>query len=219
MNEQSPGRLARYSSIALLIIAAVAFAAYPMLRGSGSEVGLAGARLYARPAWLLAHLLGMIGFVTMAVGLGRQDRLAGRLALTGAILVLPYYGAEAFGLHALGLVALATGDPGMIAAADTFRYHPAAITVFAAGLLLLAGCGVRLLIMIRRPGSMPVRVGLVVTGVALIGYLPQFFTPIEFRIGHGILLGVGLVLLAVAALRRTDTASRPSSRTPGPERR
>lgn len=217
MNEHSLGRLHRYGSIALLIIAAVAFAAYPMVRGSGSEVGLAGARLYARPAWLLAHLLGMIGFVTMAVGLDRIDRLAARLAMAGSVLVLPYYGAEAFGLHALGQIAVKTHDAGMIAAADTFRYHPAAIAVFAAGLLLLAVSGVRLLILLRRPASILTKFGLIVTGIALLGYLPQFFGPIELRIGHGLLLAVGLLLLAVAHLNSgtdrsgTDVAPRPTA--------
>lgn len=50
--------------VSALVIAAIAFALYPMLRGSAPETGLSGAELYARPAWLLAHCLGMAGFIS-----------------------------------------------------------------------------------------------------------------------------------------------------------
>ncbi|HEY9290609.1 MAG TPA: hypothetical protein VIP98_04940, partial [Microlunatus sp.] len=131
----------------------------------------------------------------------------------GAVLVLPYYGAEAFGLHALGQVALADQDAAMVAAADGFRYHPVAMTVFAAGLLALAACGVRMILLVRRPGSALHRVGLVLAGLGLIAYLPQFFTPIEVRIGHGLLLGVGLLILAISAITRAAGPSYRSAAT------
>jgi hypothetical protein len=75
------------------------------------------------------------------------------------------------------------------------------MTAFAAGLLLLAAAGVRLLFLLRhRPALL--RVGLAVTGLGLLTYLPQFFVPIEGRIIHGIVLGIGLVLLAGATANR-----------------
>ena len=46
-----------------LALAGACFAAYPMLRGYADESGLVGAELYARDAWLYAHVLGMAGFV------------------------------------------------------------------------------------------------------------------------------------------------------------
>lgn len=196
--DQSSERVLR---VLALVIAAISFALYPMLRGSAPETGFSAAALYARPAWLLAHCLGMAGFITASWGLGTVDRLAGRLAFAGTLLVLPYYGAEAFGLNAIGRLAVQTHDPSGVAAAGMFRYQPVAITVFAAGLLLVAAAGVRLLLALRH-GSGLRRIGLVITGLALVAYLPQFFIPSQGRIVHGLVLGVGLLVLAGAASRR-----------------
>ena len=56
------------------------------------------------------------------------------------MLVLPYYGAETFGLHAIGRAGLT--DPSVMPLVDEVRDHPAAITTFGIGLLLLAVSGV-----------------------------------------------------------------------------
>ena len=190
---------------AALGVAGLAFVAYPILRGSAVETGLSGAALYARPAWVLAHVLGMLGFVLLAVGLPAIDERAGRWASWGTFAVLPYYGAEAFGLHALGVRVLQTGDADMTVAADMFRYQPVAITIFALGWLAFGAVGVRLLIMARgRRGAL--RTGLLLTGIALLTYLPQFFLPPAGRIGHGLVLGIGLIVIAYAVLRSTEHA-------------
>jgi len=186
-------------------VAGVAFVAYPILRGSAVETGLSGAALYARPAWVLAHVLGMLGFVLLAVGLPAIDERAGRWASWGTFAVLPYYGAEAFGLHALGVRVLQTGDADMTVTADMFRYQPVAITIFALGWLAFGAVGVRLLVLARgRRGAL--RVGLVLIGIALVTYLPQFFLPAAGRIGHGLVLGIGLLVTAYAVLRSTGQA-------------
>jgi hypothetical protein len=149
----------------------------------------------------------MVGFITASWALLSIDRFAGRLAFGGTLLVLPYYGAEAFGLNAIGRLALRLNDPSGVAAADMFRFQPVAITVFAAGLLLLAASGVRLFFLLRR--RTPVMwVGLAVTGLGLLSYLPQFFVPIEGRIVHGVVLGIGLVLLALASASRSSISDK-----------
>ncbi|WP_344808076.1 hypothetical protein [Microlunatus ginsengisoli] len=206
-------RIADSSRAAVTLgLAGLAFAAYPMLRGYGSETGLAGAALYARPAWVAAHLLGMVGFALLALGLSRIDERAGRWATWGAFAVLPYYGAEAFGLHALGLRAIQTGHADMTAASDMFRYQPVAITIFALGWIAFGAVGVRLLLLARRGGEAMLRAGLVLAGVALITYLPQFFLPPAGRIGHGLLLGIGLLLTAYATWTSHEaTAPTPAS--------
>jgi hypothetical protein len=188
---------------AALGLAGGAFVAYPILRGSAVETGLSGAALYARPAWVLAHVLGMLGFVLLAVWLPVIDERAGRWATWGAFAVLPYYGAEAFGLHALGVRVLQTGHADMIAAADMFRYQPVAIAVFALGWVAFGAVGVRLLL-VARGSRAALWIGLVLSGIALLTYLPQFFLPPAGRIGHGLLLGIGLFVTAYAVLRSTD---------------
>lgn len=198
---------------AALTIAAVGFALYPILRSSANEVGLTAAALYARPAWLLAHCLGMIGFITASWGLGRIDRLAGRLAFGGTLLVLPYYGAEAYALHAIGTLALRLHNASGIPAADMFRYQPVAITTFGIGLGLLAAAGVRLLYLLRRSSNLR-RIGLLIVGLALIMYLPQFFLPIQFRVVHGIVFGIGLLVLAWTVVgQQSNDSSRPATRS------
>lgn len=196
-----------------LVVAAIAFALYPILRSSANEVGMTAAALYARPAWLLAHCLGMLGFITASWGLARIDRLASRLAFGGTLLVLPYYGAEAYGLHAIGVLALRLHDPSGIPAADLYRYQPVALTTFGVGLGLLAAAGVRLLLLLPRSSNLT-RAGLVVAGLALITYLPQFFLPIQPRIVHGIVFGIGLLMLAWTASRQESSdSSSPATRS------
>ncbi|HMM94334.1 hypothetical protein [Phycicoccus sp.] len=185
---------------AALATAAVAFAAYPALRGYGDETGLAGAALYARPTWVLAHLLGMLGFVLVATGLGAVDATAARWARWGAFGVLPYYGAEAYGLHALGLAVGRTGHADMTSAADLFRYQPVALTTFTLGWVAFAVAGVRLARLARR-ATAAARMGLLATATALVTYLPQFFLPPAGRVVHGLLLAAGLLLLAVTLAR------------------
>lgn len=192
-------------SALLLAAAGAALAAYPALRGYGPETGLDAAELWARPAWLWAHQLGIAGFVLAGLGLLAVDRRAGGATLAGAVLVLPYYGAEAYGLHALGRQMLVTGDAGMADAADLFRYEPVATTLFAAGWAAFAYGGLRLL-RLARTGIDGQRVGLVLTGVALTTYLPQFFATPGLRVTHGVVVGVGLAALGLTVATRAQVA-------------
>src|SRR5262245_65741707 len=100
-------------------------------------------------SWVASHLVAMIGFVLVPLGLlslyGVVNRTpVERLALSatvvtwiGAGLTLPYYGAEDFGLHAIASKA-AQGQPvDVLGLVDAIRFHPVAATTFGAGLLLL----------------------------------------------------------------------------------
>ncbi len=187
--------------------AAVLMVLYPVLRGYGVEDGMGAAQLYARPGWMVAHLFGMAGFVLIAVAMMGWDRWAGRFAAVAVVLVLPYYGAEAYGLHAIGRRVLETGDAAMLAqgvgAADLFRYQPVAMTLFGLGWLAFAATAVRLLTLLRGAGG-ATRVGLVLTALGLLTYLPQFFAPPAGRIAHGVLLAIGLVILALTGGRSEE---------------
>ena len=97
-----------------LAAAGVLFLAYPALRPWHDEGTVAGATAsMSSTAWVTAHFFAMLGFILVPLGLlALRSALAATraepLALTAAVLawigsglVLPYYGAEDFGLHAI----------------------------------------------------------------------------------------------------------------------
>ena len=63
--------------------------------------------------WVLAHVSAMVAFGCL-------------------------YGAEAFGLHAIGRAAVEQGASHLTAVVDAVRYNPVALTMFGAGLIVLA---------------------------------------------------------------------------------
>lgn len=136
----------------LLIAAGAGFVLFPALRPwsdkSLTPAGMADA--FASPWWLIAHGLGVLGFVLLAGALAVSAVPAdvavsadppapkpGRrglawFAAASTALLLPYYGAESLGLHGVALTAPVESVP---AIADAVRYGPAAMTVFGLGLL------------------------------------------------------------------------------------
>jgi hypothetical protein len=194
-----------------LIGAAVMFVLYPALRPWTDESTVDGATTaMSSGAWVAAHAFAMIGFILVTVGLFtlaevvRGSRGAGlaRAALltsiVGSGLTLVYYGAEDFGLHAIA----AHGVPDLLSIVEDVRYQPLAVTMFGVGLVTLAVSGVLTALAVSRSGRLPAASGwLFAAGYVL--FLPQFFGPPAVRIGHGVLLGVGLIWLAVALWRGT----------------
>lgn len=205
---------------AAFVIAGVSLAAYPMLRPYGPEVGLEGARDFGSPWWVAAHLLGIVGFAAIAFGLraavaggvswgGRPLREVETRAWVAVVLLLPYYGAEAYGLSAVGRHAVDTGDPSVLAVADSFRYAPVEMTTFALGLVVLAAVGLRVVLGLwHQRGA--VRAGALLTAAGLMTFLPQFFGSPEVRIAHGVVLGLGLVLVGLG-LAREERSDLPGA--------
>ena len=198
----------RTTTAAALVVSGVTLAAYPALRPYGPESGMAGAADFGSTAWLAAHVLGMVGFVSLAFALrsaavsppwrwsGQPVRKAETRMWLAVALLLPYYGAEAYGLNELGRYATEHGDAGVLDVADAFRYAPFEMTTFALG-LLPAGHG-RRAARARSVAPRPARAarGGILAGLGLATYLPQFFGGPEVRIAHGVVLGLGLVLMA-----------------------
>lgn len=201
----------RAGSPAALAAAGILFALYPALRPWADTSPGGAADAFADPAWVPAHLMAVAGFVLLPLGLlglrtalagGPGSRPAGAALLTtwvGVGLTLPYYGAEAFALHALGQQVQRTGGNGSVALADAVRMGPAQLTTFGVGLLLVAAGGVLAAVAVWRSGAMPRGAG-VPLAVALALYLPQFFAAPGVRIAHGVLVAAGCLVLA-AALR------------------
>lgn len=168
--------------------AGVAFLAYPLLRPWGDAVPETAAEAFASAGWLAGHLAAAVGFVLVGFGLWALDlRRAATVWSVGASLTLLYYGAETFALNALG--GLVT-DPAQLAAlAEAIRMGPVQVTVFGAGLVLLAVAAVMAAVRLRAV-AVPFALGMVL-------FLPQFFATPELRIAHGVLLAAGCWLLAV----------------------
>jgi hypothetical protein len=184
--------------------AGVMFLLYPAVRPAGDD-----AEAMASADWVASHLFAMIGFILVPLGLFAlldtlgSTRLARSALVTtwiGAGLVLPYYGAEDFALHVVAKRALANGDLSLIELADAFRLHPVAATTFVLGLLLLAVGGVLAAMAISRSGRLPAWSG-VPLAAGFVLFFPQFYTPMEVRTAHGVLMAVGAVWIGVSAWR------------------
>jgi hypothetical protein len=95
------------------------------------------------------------------------------------------------------------------------RYQPLAVTIFAAGLLLIAAAAIMAAIAVWRSHVLP-RASALLFAVGFALFLPQFFGPAPVRIAHGILLAAGSIILAVAqwaAAARLRATTPPASRS------
>ena len=206
--------MTRRSGAVLVALAGVAFLLYPVVRPWGDETTLDGARGMASTAWIVAHLSAIAGFILLALGLQAlyavlRPTTTGRLAARALIatwlgvgLTLPYYGVEVFGAHVIARRAVASNDVGLLDMVNEFRFTPAAMAVFIAGLLLLAVGMVLAAVAIWRSGlltrwsGVPVAVGFTL-------FIPQFFAGAEVRIAHGALIAAGSAWLAATLWRKS----------------
>jgi hypothetical protein len=203
---------------AALAAAGVLFVLYPAIRPYSDETSLQGAAAFASSAWIVAHVLGMIGFILVALGLlalhrTLRDTPGERLAFLALVtmwigvgLTLPYYGAEAFGLHVLGQEALRQHSTALVALANDVRYGPA-IFLFAPGLLLIGAGGVLAAAAVWRSRLLPRWSG-VPFALAFALYIPQFFGSAPIRVAHGLLVTVGCAWLAVVMWRAAEALDR-----------
>ena len=194
-----------------LVLSGILFVLYPLLRPFSDEASLQGAAAFASTAWILAHLLAVVGFIFVALGLlglssTLQHTAARRLATVALVLtwigvglILPYYGAEMFGLRAIGQEALRQHSSALLSLVDTVRLGPGAI-VFVVGLGLLAIGAVLAAIAVWRSGTLSRWSGLPFA-LGFVLYLPQFFGTQPIRVAHGLLVALGCIWVAVSLVR------------------
>jgi len=194
-----------------LALSGILFLLYPALRPFSNEASLQGAQAFASPFWVLAHMLAVVGFILLVLGLlglhsALQTTPVERLVFVALVLTwigvgftLPYYGAEIFALHALGQEAVRQQSVALLTLVDAVRFGPA-IFVFAVGLLLLAVGPILVAIAVWRSGTLSRWSGMVFAlGFAL--YIPQFFGTQPIRVAHGVLVAVGCIWLAWSMVR------------------
>lgn len=202
-----------------LIVAAILFAAFPLLRPWADKDGTSSGLLeaMASPFWVAAHVAGAFAFVALllsAMGVRElhRDHRSARAATVGVVLLtvgsgstLLYYGAETFALHTIA----ASPPPQAEALIAGIREGSAQTTLFGIGLLLIAAGAVLVAITVWR-GSLLPRWSALPLAVTVTLYLPQFFAPPGARITHGILTAVAALWCAAVVLR-TGAPSRPQS--------
>ena len=201
-----------------LVAAGILFVAYPALRPFSSEAGLEGARAFASTNWIIAHSLAMAGFILLGLALlGVCELLRGTpgqrpaswgmvLSWIGIGLTLPYYGAEVFGLHAVGQAVVDRNNPDLMSIVNNIRWEVGIFWILA-GLAALGLGAILIAIAIWRSGRLTRWSGIVLA-VAFALYIPQFAAGQPLRIAHGVLILLGALILAWAMFARRGEEAR-----------
>lgn len=191
---------------ACFAVAGVLFVLYPAIRPFSSETGLQGAAAFGSTAWIVAHSLAIFAFILLGLGLlglylRLQPTAVERLMLAGLVaswigigLTLPFYGAEVFGLHAIGKSALKQSNAGLVALAGDVRGEPG-IWFIIIGLILLGAGIIVVAAAIWRSGALIRWIGIpLAAGFAL--YIPQYTAQQPLRVAHGLLITIACGLIA-----------------------
>lgn len=207
------------SGAVALTLAGVLFVLYQAVAPRADETTMAGARAWADYAWVLSHVSAIVGFVLISLGLlalhqaladTRVERLGFRTMVIGWVgvgLLLPYYGAEVYGLNALGKHVAASGDTALLGLSEDFRMDATAVAMFVTGLALVGLAGILAAVAVWRSGRLNRWTGIPLA-VALATLIPQYFVPQPVRIGHGVVVAIGAVTLAAALWRAAPARER-----------
>lgn len=205
-----------------LAVSGILFVLYPAIRPFSDESSLQGALAFASSSWVLAHSLAMLAFILLTLGLlGLYLRLQATtverpalwalvLSWIGVGLTLPYYGAEVFGLHAIGQKALQQQNPALLSLVNAVRWEQGIVFILA-GLSLLAIGTILFAIVIWRSGSLLKWSGIpLAVGFAL--FIPQFTTSQFVRVGFGLFIMIACLLLAWSMMASKEQTERKRGR-------
>ncbi len=199
---------------ACFALAGVLFVLYPAIRPFSDEKSLQGAAAFGSNAWIVSHTLAIVAFILLMLGLLGlylllQQTAVELWALAGLVtswigvgLTLPFYGAEVFGLHAIGQAATRQNNAGLVSLAADVRGEPG-IWFIVVGLVLLAAGAVLFAVAIWSSGVLLRWIAIpLAVGFAL--YLPQFMLAQPLRVAHGLLISAacGLIAWNLVAPRR-----------------
>jgi len=202
-----------------LTLSGILFFLFPVVRPFFDESSLQGAREFASVQWVMAHALGMGGFILLALGflgvhiLLRQtkvERWAFRalvMCWVGAGLTLPFFGAEAFSLQVIGQAAVNQNSTDLIPLVNQVRFGPGIIFA-GTGLILVAAATIVLASAIWKSDVLSRWSGVPLAGAVAV-YIPQLqgapvFQPI--RIAVGLTIVIGCAWISAGMVRSTKNS-------------
>jgi len=197
-----------------LAVSGILFVLYPAIRPFSDEASLQGAEAFASTAWILAHVLAILGFILLTLGLfslyiSLQQTSAERLAFLALILswigvglTLPFYGGEAFGLHAIGQEAIRQQSSAPLNMANDVR-SGAGLVIGLAGLMLIAVGAIMAAIAVWKSSTLPKWSG-IPFALGFVLYIPQFFGTQPIRVAHGLLIAFGCIWIAAGLWRQSS---------------
>lgn len=206
LSPATPDPRARMGAVAFAL-AGILFLLYEAAAPRRDQTTLEGAESWTTAGWAVAHLAAIVGLVLIPLGYGalrgclegtRNEKtafLAATVGYIGSALTISYYGAEVYGLKAIGERAVEDGDAALTDVADAFRLDPTAVTVFTIGLAGIAVAAVLAAVAVWRSGSLNRWSG-VPLAVLLVTMLPQYFLPQPGRIAWGALVAAAALWLA-----------------------
>lgn len=204
----TPDPRARMGAIAFGL-AGILFVVYEAAAPRRDQTTLEGAESWTSAGWAVAHIAAIVGLILIPLGYGairgflegtkneKTAFLAATIGYIGSALTISYYGAEVYGLKAIGQRAVEDGDATMTEVGEAFRYDPTAMGVFLIGLVLIAIAAVLAAVAVWRSGTIS-RWSAVPLAVLLVTMLPQYFLPHAGRIVWGALVTVAALWLAAA---------------------
>lgn len=192
----------------LLGLAGLLFVAFPVVRpyGDGSANPKVVAETFASGAWVAAHILGLLAFILLPLGLRgvgayAKDRrglayLSFLICAVGSGLTAAFFGAEAFGLHFIGGFALREGRADALDLANELRFGPG-IVVMSAGLLAVALGTVLTAVAVWSSGLARWSIVALAAGVVLWGVVLGLAAQSQpVRIAEALVIAVGSLSLA-----------------------
>ncbi|WP_309119350.1 hypothetical protein [Paenibacillus sp.] len=203
----------RKAAIALAI-SGILFVVYPSLRPFSDETSLSGAAAFASTEWIVSHTVAILAFVLMTIGLfglcvALQDTIVEKLSLQGLVLIvfgtgltLPFYGAEVFGLNAIGQEALNRQNIDLVSLANVIRFGPGFFMILG-GLIIVGAGSVITAIAIWKSRIMSPWSG-IPFAFGILMYLPQFMGTQPIRVAHGVILAVGCVWIGAGVWRQNQ---------------
>jgi len=217
----NPARLSVFS----LVFSGISFVLFPVARPFFDESSLEGAVQFASTRWVIAHALGMAGFILLGLGLlglylfmretpsRRRMFWAVGSGWIGIGLTLPFFGAEAFSLQVIGQAVTARHDPTLIPLVNEVRFGPG-IVFIGTGLVLVAASTILLALAVWKSVEIKPKWSGLPLAIAFAVYIPQLqgdpsFQPIRILIGLVILIGCALLSRGVTRASRNHQQTMP----------